>query len=223
MTVLIGGLIGFVLTLLIFSYLLGDNPLYRLAVHVLVGVGAGYAVLVVTRSVLIPWVQNLLLNPDAGVGGMVAGAIPLAIGALLLFKFSPATAPWVNLATAFMVGVGAAVALVGAVGGTLLPIAGSTGSISLLPREGLADWVNGLIILVGTISSLLYFHFLGVKGPDGGVRRPPVLRAVAAIGHGFIVVTLGAIYAGAMLTALAVLTERMAWVYQFISSLLVQR
>ena len=37
----LGVALGFVLTLMIYSYLLGDNPLYRLAVHVMVGAGLG--------------------------------------------------------------------------------------------------------------------------------------------------------------------------------------
>ena len=50
----IGVALGLVLTLMIYSYILGDNPLYRIAVHVLVGVGLGYASIVVFNSVLIP-------------------------------------------------------------------------------------------------------------------------------------------------------------------------
>ena len=38
---LIAGWVSLVLTLMVFSYLLGDNVLYRLAIHVLVGVAAG--------------------------------------------------------------------------------------------------------------------------------------------------------------------------------------
>ena len=39
----IGLIVGFILTLLVFSYLLGDNPLYRIAIHLLVGTSAAYA------------------------------------------------------------------------------------------------------------------------------------------------------------------------------------
>ena len=39
---LIAGSIAFIFTLMIFSYLLGDNPLYRIAAYFFVGVSAGY-------------------------------------------------------------------------------------------------------------------------------------------------------------------------------------
>jgi hypothetical protein len=39
----ISALIGLVLTLMIFSYLLGDNPLFRFAIYLFIGVASGYA------------------------------------------------------------------------------------------------------------------------------------------------------------------------------------
>ena len=60
---------GFVLTLMIFSYLLGDNILYRLAVYVFVGLAAGYITVVTWDSVIWPWINGTVLNTRAGLGG----------------------------------------------------------------------------------------------------------------------------------------------------------
>ena len=38
-----GTWVAVILTLFVFSYLLGDNALYRLAEHIFVGVAVGYA------------------------------------------------------------------------------------------------------------------------------------------------------------------------------------
>jgi predicted membrane protein len=38
---LIWGIIGFLLSILVFSYLIGDNPLFRFAIHLFIGVSAG--------------------------------------------------------------------------------------------------------------------------------------------------------------------------------------
>ena len=40
----IGAFVGFVLTLLVFSYIFGDNVLFRIAMHIFIGVAAGYVV-----------------------------------------------------------------------------------------------------------------------------------------------------------------------------------
>ena len=46
--------VAFVLTLMAFSYLLGDNPIFRLAEHLFVGTAAGYAVVVAYHNILRP-------------------------------------------------------------------------------------------------------------------------------------------------------------------------
>ena len=58
----LGLVIGFILTLLIYSYVIGDNPAYRLAVHILVGVSAAYAAVLVLRQAILPIVAQLALN-----------------------------------------------------------------------------------------------------------------------------------------------------------------
>ena len=55
MTDLAGLIVGILLTLFIYSYLIGDNPLYRISVHLLVGVSAAYAVVVVVQQLLLAY------------------------------------------------------------------------------------------------------------------------------------------------------------------------
>ena len=39
---------------MVFSYLIGDNPLFRIAVYLFIGVSSGYAATVVWHHVLVP-------------------------------------------------------------------------------------------------------------------------------------------------------------------------
>ena len=80
---------GFVFTLMVFSYLLGDNFLYRLAIYVFTGLSAGYITLVTVESVLLPWLNRSLLSPGTDVGSRALGLVPFIIGLLLLLKSSP--------------------------------------------------------------------------------------------------------------------------------------
>ncbi|MBN1963983.1 MAG: hypothetical protein JW910_05020 [Anaerolineae bacterium] len=212
---LIAGWASLVLTLLVFSYLLGDNALYRIAVHILVGVAAGYVAIVAVESVLIPWLNDTLLADQGSrdTGTMTAlrvlGTIPLLFGVLLLFKFSPGLAPIGNLGLAVLIGVGAAVAIVGAVAGTVIPLAREAG-------ETLGDSaVDGIVILIGVITTLMYFQYLAVER-EGKVERPRPFRPFSAIGQFFISLTLGALYAGAILTSLAVFSDVVRVQLQFI-------
>jgi hypothetical protein len=195
---------GFVLTLMVFSYLLGDNFLYRLAVYIFVGLAAGYVTMVTVESVILPWVRATLYSGDMGT--QIIGGLPLLLGFLLLFKSVRRFNRLGNLALAFIIGVGTAVALVGAISGTLLPLVGSTANSVRL------DTINGFIIVLGVICTLLYFQYLARRTPTGEIRRGLVVRTFGAIGEGFIVITLGALYGGAILTGLTIVSERIAFI-----------
>lgn len=86
----VGIALGFALSLMIYSYLLGDNPLYRLAVHVLVGVGLGYASVVAIYTVLIPQLISPIMETGASIQPIVAFIALLAL--LLLLKLFRQTA-----------------------------------------------------------------------------------------------------------------------------------
>ena len=51
---LAGGIVAFVLTLLVFSYILGDNPLFRFAIHLFIGVAAGIVGIMAINDVILP-------------------------------------------------------------------------------------------------------------------------------------------------------------------------
>jgi hypothetical protein len=215
----IGIALGFILTLMIFSYLLGDNPLYRLAIHILVGVGLGYAAVVAMYSVIIPHLLDPVTEVLTGAPVTPAQqALPLValLALLLLLKLARPTAPLGNVTMGFVFGVGSAVAVGGAVLGTLLPQIAAT-AVPLWPDEAPAmvaeqgSWLNvlaGLLIMGGTIATLLYFYFDARPVSEGEVERPSWIRASSRIGQAFLMVAFGSLFAGTIIASLSLLTER---------------
>ncbi|MBZ0276352.1 MAG: hypothetical protein K8I60_09415 [Anaerolineae bacterium] len=197
---------GLILTLMIFSYLLGDNFLYRIAVYVFVGLAAGFITVVTVENVLLPWMNGTILASSADMGTRITGLVPLILGGMLLLKASPRLGRLGGIAVALMIGVGTAVALVGAVTGTLLPLAAATGSAVRV------DVINGFLIFLGVTSTLIYFWYLARRTPAGGVRRGLVARVIGTVGQGVIVMTLGALYAAAILTSLTIFSERISFI-----------
>ena len=114
---------------------------------------------------------------------------------------------------AFMVGVGAAVAIGGAVMGTLFPQTGA--AIDVVGR----NVFEGGLMLLGTISTLMYFQFSAKRGDDGEYRRNPVTRILAFIGKIFIAITFGVLFAGVFSAALTAFIERLDFILSFINSL----
>lgn len=221
----IGIALGFVFTLMIYSYLLGDNPLYRLAIHILIGIGLGYAAVVATYTVIIPQLIDPVVTALSGTPGSFAEqGLPLLtlLALLLLLKLSRHTAPLGNVTMGFVFGVGSAVAVGGAVLGTLLPQIAAT-AIPFSPDAAPAvvavqgSWLNvlaGLLIMGGTITTLFYFHFGARSVSEGVVERPAWIRAGSQIGQIFLMVAFGSLFAGTIVASLSLLTERARFMIQ---------
>ncbi|MCR4407806.1 MAG: hypothetical protein NUW24_12955 [Anaerolineae bacterium] len=213
-----GMLVAFVLTLLIFSYLLGDNPLFRLAQALLVGVGVGYGIVVVFHYVLIPRLALLTTN-------WLLVVPPLLLGLLLWAKLQPSWSRVGNVSVAFILGAGAALAIGGALLGTLAPQVRAT-LLSLNP----ADYpfatdsnpaLDAGIIVAGTICVLLSFYF---HAPAPGQRVGPggaLLHFAGRVGRYFIMITFGALFANMAMSLVSLLLGRVEFLMDTMSKLLV--
>jgi len=196
---------GFILTLMVYSYIIADTFLYRLAVYVFVGLVAGYITIVTVESVLLPWFDRTLGSGETVNTGL--GFLPVLLATLLLLKNarSVTLARLGNLGIAVIIGVGASVALVGALTGTLIPLAEDT------VNAGAGDALEAVLIFIGVASSLIYFSYLARRTPEGEVVQSRPIQVISTVGQGFIVVTLGALYAGAILTSLTIFSERIGY------------
>jgi hypothetical protein len=198
----IGVWIGALLTLLVFSYLLGDTPLFRLAQAVFVGVTVGYATTVAVYLVLLPQLLGPLLM------GNYVYIVPLLLGIMLLLKLRPSWGAIGNIPLAYLFGVGGALAIGGALSGALLPQLGAT-LVSFSPFQNADALVNNLILAVGTIGALLSFRF--VTGGDRPAARvlDVVARRWGYVGRWFILISFGAIFASTAASRISILVSRM--------------
>lgn len=211
----ISAFIGLILTLMVFSYLIGDNPLFRAAVYLFIGVASGYAAAVIVEDVLLAKFQSLPLNDPAQ---LLIGLIPFFLAATLLAKLSPRLSWMGNFAMAVLVGVGAATALGGALAGTLIPQARA--SMEALDSPSLFGLVEGGVVLTGTVLTLTYFHFGAKRAADGSVKRDSILEALAWLGRIVIAVTFGVLFAGVYMAALTAMIERLSSMFNFVRSVL---
>lgn len=221
---LITGAVSFLFTLLILSYLIGDNPLFRIAIYIFVGVSSGYIAAVVWWQVIWQRLVSPLLFGSMLEKGLLL--IPLLGSVLILLKISPRFAGLGRVTMAFVVGVGAAVTIAGALSGTLIPQAvGTINAFDVVAASAQnIDIVevafNGVFILAGTVFTLIYFHFGARPKADGSMRRFGLIEILAWGGHIFIGITLGAIFAGVYAAALTALIERIASLINFIGNFL---
>ena len=71
--------------------------------------------------------------------------------------------------------------------------------------------LDGTLLLLGVVCTLVYFQYLARRLPDGRTGRRLHIQVLAFVGQGVIVVTLGALYAAAILTSLTIFSERVGF------------
>ncbi len=196
---LIGTVVAVILTLMVYSYLIGDNPLYRLAQNIFVGVSVGYITLVVIYNVIMPFVGRTL--QDRLWLDRVLPLLALLLGLLLWFKVARPRNVFSNAVLAIIVTTAAALGLGGTLVGTLLPQMQAT----MLPLSGdLYTIVGNIVIIGGVIVSLGYFYF--TAKPDG--TRTATAGYVATAGRWFMMVAFGTLFGFAVTSFFALLADR---------------
>jgi hypothetical protein len=165
------------------------------------------------------------------------GTVPFVLGLMLLFKLSQRLSAVGTLPLAALVGIGAAVAVGGAVFGTIFGQVSGTINLFNLQEGGYARLLEAVFVLLGTISTLAYFQFstrrrtavsaeplpadpAAEAGPTAPVRRASALEALAKLGQVFIGITLGAVFAGVYTAAITALIERLGFVIDTVTTVI---
>jgi hypothetical protein len=216
--------VAVILTLFVFSYLLGDNVLYRLAEHLFVGVSLGYVFVVAFHVVLgskllLPMVEAL---GEGDWAHLLLLLISLILGLLVLTKPSKVLSWLGSLSVAFLLGVGAALAIAGALLGTLLPQIDAAADVTRYttrygPGLGL---FSGLVALAGTIGVLLHFYFGASQEGRLARFRRGLVRVWGGLGRWFIFVAFSAILATTFMSRLSLLVGRIQFLLDSVRGLL---
>ncbi|WP_129633444.1 hypothetical protein [Candidatus Oscillochloris fontis] len=207
---LISGLVGVVLTLIVFSRLLGDNPAFRTVQYLFVGVSLGYAFVVVYHQVLRPNAITMLgaLDKPPVLGVLI---LPFLLGILLLARMvARQQISWVaNIPLALVFGVGAALALGGALVGTLAPqLLDTVRPISNDPSQA----IGSVLLVLGVVLTLSYFYFTVPHETPGGA----IVQTSARLGRWLLMIAFGFFLAGSLLTYITALNERLAFIVDWV-------
>jgi hypothetical protein len=189
---IIGAWVATGLTLFIFSFLYKDNPLFKLAENLYVGVSVGYTIVKTYDTVIVHLIWKPIVENHEW-----TLLIPVAIGLLMLTRYVPKAAWLSRYAFAFIVGVGAGLAIPRTVSSFILKQIEDTVRplLTLVPGEGAAfSWnllnpassINVIIVLIG-VSSVLFYFFFSVEhsGPGKTVARTGVMFLMIAFGAAF--------------------------------------
>jgi hypothetical protein len=223
---LIWGVVGLLLTVMIMSYLIGDNLFFRLAAYLLVGVTAGFLSVLIINQILWPYLLQPLI-----VGSWIQKfwiLIPLALAVLLVISQFNKFASAGQVPLAFLAGLTAAITVGGAVFGTMIPqlraVVNAFDPSGWYRTPGV-PWLRAaeaVVMLVGVLGTLSYFHFGRRRGdPNDQIKvRPRFFESLGKVGEVFIGIALGTVFVGIFSTALLAMIDRLLVIGEFVIRLL---
>ena len=196
---IIGVWILVLMTLSILSYLYGDNPFYKVAEHIFVGVSAGYVFALTWWDQIWPNLFGRLFPSyvDAGFEFSPSYIIPLILGIFMLFRLIPSLSWLARFPIAFIVGMAAGLKVYVYINSNILmQIQNSAIDFT---KSGW-DIFNHIIILFGVISALVYFFFSKEHKGTVGV--------ISKIGIYFLMIKFGASFGFAVMGRISLLIGR---------------
>jgi len=213
MTQSIVNIFAVILTFMVLSRIIGDNPLFRVAQYLFVGVSLGLAFVIAYHQVLRPAFGALIAdNP----GAFTLYGVPLLLGILLLPRITRRQEwSWLaNIPLALIFGVGAALAAGGAIAGTLAPQILDTAR----PLDGDPGQIAGVIVLaLGTVVTLGAFYYTIPRESRAG----RLVAISVLVGHWLLMLAFGFFFASALQTYLSALTERLSFLMDWFRAALI--
>jgi hypothetical protein len=207
------------LTLFIFSFLYKDNPFYKFAEHLFVGVSAGYYIVLNFWTVIVPNLWDPLMRAvggegiNAGRSGMFAAElgdyrgwliIPGVLGVLLFARLLP-KGGWVSRwPLALIIGVYAGIKTTGFAQGDF--VEQMAGSLRPLVTGAVWSSIDSIIFMLGVVTSLLFFFY--------SREHKGALGVASKLGIWFLMVSFGAGYGYTVMSRISLLIGRLQFLLQ---------
>ncbi|MBP7310696.1 MAG: hypothetical protein KA984_05370 [Candidatus Cloacimonetes bacterium] len=184
-------------TFSIFSFLYKDNPFYKFAEQVFVGMSAAYWLVYLFYSIMLP---NLFTKLFTDFGANVILLIPAALGIMMLLRLIP-KAQWVSrYPIAIMIGTSAGISMVRYAKSDLLSQISAT-MINPFATSTISSIVGNLLLIIGTICGVYFFYF---SKKQEGISAVP-----SKLGIWFLMISFGASFGYTVMARISLLIGRL--------------
>ena len=201
---LLGIWIAALLTLAIYSFLYRDNPFYRFAEHLFVGMTVGYGIARAVHQGFLPLAWTPLWGALSGesYAGFVK-LIPICIGLLFFARLTPRHTWLVAYPIAILIGFSSGAMIPNALQasifeqtrGTIEPFAAMhAGTLSA------GEIFGAILMVIGVICTLTYFFF--------SVEHRGVVGGVSKVGIAFLMIGFGSAFGNTVMGRVALLIQR---------------
>lgn len=220
MTRTIGVWVAGLLTLFVLSFAYKDNPFYKFAESVFVGVSAAYWMVVGFWTTIIPnllgklfpaWIQSWAmpgLSPEHEPYWWTY-FVPAILGIMLLWRLAPKGAWIARWPLAFIIGTTAGIRLTGfihadflsQIRNTIVPL------VVIEPGGGFDFWesLRNVVLVVGVFACLVYFFF--------SFEHKGIVGKTAKLGIWYLMITFGAAFGYTVMGRIALLAIRLEFLF----------
>ena len=215
------------LTLCIYSFLYRDNPLYRFAEHLFVGISVGYGIVLSIHQGFIPLAWDPIWASVTGES--LAGLwklIPIAFGLLFFARLSPQHTWLIRYPIAILIGFGAGIAIPNMLRanifeqtrGTIEPFAaihtgiGAVNAGTMPVQDFVGIIVGAILMVVGVICTLTYFFF--------SVEHRGPIKWISKVGIAFLMIGFGSAFGNTVMGRVTLLIQRFDFlIYDWLGSI----
>ena len=191
--------ISALLSLSIMSFLYRDNPFYKFAEHLFVGVANGYAVTFYWHNILVP----VLFDPLFRQGKLLL-IIPFIVGILYLTRFIPRISWLVRIPIGITIGYYSGASIPATIQASIIKQIQGT----ILTPENFTSWHAGslgivwsIILFIGVLCTVSYFYF--------SKEHKGVLGITSRIGIVFVMIGFGAAFGYTVMARVSLLIGRL--------------
>jgi hypothetical protein len=192
--------IGAVFTLLLYSILYRENPLYRFAEHVFVGLAAGYSAYTIWNTILFPeWYQPLFI------GGKWLWTLALVAAGMYFMVYNRRLSWMSRMVMLMLLGFDSGIYFrlwagdwVAQLGDSFRPLIG--------PAPPYIQFTN--IIFVGTMLAVMVYFLFSFEQRRRGIRM------TAATGRWLMMIAFGAMFGSTIMARMSLFIGRLAFLFQ---------
>ena len=203
-------LAGLLLSLFTFGLILGDNWLFRFGASVLSGLLSGYICILLIDKIFITKMIEPFTDFSSNWTEKIVIILVILSGVFLFLKFYFRKNTGGNLILAILLCIATALTISGIASGTIFGLfQGIISRFQLAENHtGVRYWVETGIILIGTITSLLYTqHYWFDRKDQTMTDQKTSLHVFSSIGEIFIGIALGSIFAGCFVASAMILVQ----------------
>ena len=201
---LIGIWVAAFLTLSIYSVLYRDNPFYRFAEHLFVGVSVGYGIVVSIYQGFIPFAWDPFVA--AVIGESPTGfikLIPIGIGLLFFARLSTRHTWLIRYPIAILIGFGSGIAIPNVLRANIFEqTRGTIAPFAEIAAGTLSGWgiFEAVLMVAGVICTLTYFFF--------AVEHRGPVKWLSKVGIAFLMIGFGSAFGNTVMGRVALLIQR---------------